>query len=123
MNNLSVSQLKQAIQLKEQIEKLESQLSHILGGKTTSSAAAPATSGRKTLSAAVRARIGAAQKERWAKIKGKSPTAKAARKKRGGLSAAGRARIIAAQKARWQEAKKKARPVAISIDGPKPKKS
>lgn len=59
-------------------------------------------SGRK-VSRAGKVRMAAAQKARWAKLKGQ---AKPKRK----LSAAGRARIAAAQKARWAKlraAKKK----------------
>ena len=57
--------------------------------------AARATQGRRSLSAAARARIAAAQRARWAKTRG---TKTKARRK---ISAAGLARIRAAQKARW----------------------
>jgi hypothetical protein len=59
------------------------------------------------MSAAGRARIAAAQKARWAKLKGGNGdlmAAKPAMKKRT-MSAAGRARIVAAQKARWAKIK------------------
>jgi hypothetical protein len=56
------------------------------------------------MSAAGRARIAAAQKARWAKIKGAKPAPKAPAKKRT-MSAAGRARISAAAKARWAKAR------------------
>ena len=60
------------------------------------------------MSAAAKAKISAAAKARWAKIKG-APAAPAAKslKKKGGISPEGRARIAAAQKARWAALKKK----------------
>ena len=62
------------------------------------------------MSAGGRARIVAAQKLRWAKLKGKTKTpkasAKAAPKKRRKMSPEARARIVAAQKARWAKFRK-----------------
>jgi hypothetical protein len=55
---------------------------------------------KRTISAAGRARIAAAQRARWAKEKGKFGT----RKKRT-LSAAARKKIASAQRARWARAK------------------
>jgi len=60
---------------------------------------------RRKMSRAARAKIGAAQKARWAKQKGTAPVAKPGRKRKG-LSPEGRARIIAAQKKRWAVGKK-----------------
>jgi hypothetical protein len=67
---------------------------------------------KSTMSAAVRARIGAATKARWAAGKmgkqSQSRTRKAEAgpaKKKHTMSAAGRARIAAAQKARWAKLK------------------
>jgi hypothetical protein len=59
---------------------------------------------RRAMSAAARARIGAAKKAWWAKQKGKQPK-KA--KSRPPMSAAARAKIAAAQKARWAAHKAK----------------
>lgn len=57
---------------------------------------------KRKMSAAHRAAIIAAQKARWAKVKGASSELKEKTAKRnGGMSAAGRAKIAAAQKARW----------------------
>jgi len=64
------------------------------------------TGKRKKFSAAARRKMAAAQKARWAKIKGesgpatKAATTKASKPKRK-LSAAGRAAIVAALKKRW----------------------
>jgi hypothetical protein len=56
------------------------------------------------LSASARARISAAQRARWAKLKGKGQSGtKAARKRT--LSAAARKKIAAAQRARWAKVK------------------
>jgi hypothetical protein len=60
--------------------------------------------GRRTLSAAGRARIAAAQRARWAKVKGHKVVSIVARK--GRMSPAARKRIVAAQKARWAKWRK-----------------
>ena len=110
--SISLDQLHEAVSIKEQIATLESRLNKLLGGgggtpspfiKTQSTASGK--KGRGKMSAAGRARIAAAQKLRWAKIKGTSPAAKPVKKK-GGISAEGRARLAAAMKARWAARKK-----------------
>ena len=76
MTSLTVAQLKEAIAIKEKIEALEQELASILG--TTAEAPMPglempvAASGRrkKKMSPAAKAKISAAQKERWAKKNG-----------------------------------------------------
>lgn len=55
---------------------------------------------RRTLSAAARARISAAAKNRWSKIKAANKSSEPSRQKRH-ISAEGLARIRAAAKARW----------------------
>ncbi len=98
--NLSVQQLQQAIEIKQQIEALEQKLAQILGAEA--SVPGSALSKRKrTMSAAGRARIAAAQKARWAKARKSSAPRKPASTKKHNLSPEGRARIIAATKARW----------------------
>jgi 16S rRNA G1207 methylase RsmC len=70
---------------------------------------ADATRKKRTISAAGRKRIAAAQRARWAKIKGQRVST-SARKGRT-MSPAARKRIVAAQKARWakwRKAQKKA---------------
>jgi hypothetical protein len=59
----------------------------------------------KTMSAAGRARIAAAQRARWAKIKGQKVVSIRSRRGRT-ISAAARRRIVAAQKARWAKWRK-----------------
>jgi hypothetical protein len=65
--------------------------------------AAPATNGRRPMSPAARKRIAAAQRKRWAAVRGQQPktVAKAARPKKRKLSAAGRRAILEATKRRW----------------------
>jgi hypothetical protein len=60
---------------------------------------------RKTISTAGRARIAAAQRARWAKIKGQKVVSISVRKGRK-MSPAARKRIVAAQKARWAKWRK-----------------
>ena len=91
--------------LDENIAEVEA----LLGGNANATNVPTAAKrGRGKRSAAVRARMGRAQKERWAKLKDESTPepAKPAKTKRK-MSAAGRKAIAAAQKTRWA-AKKKA---------------
>jgi hypothetical protein len=96
--DLSVQQLRQVINLKEQIEALENKLNQ-LAGSTAKPDAAKAPKKRRKMSAAARRKIGAAQKARWAKVNA-NKAAKPAKKKFT-MSAATKAKISAAAKARW----------------------
>jgi hypothetical protein len=102
--SLTSAQLKRAAELKDKIEALSSQLNSLLGG----SAPAVAKGTRKgKMSAAGRAKVAAAQRARWAKIKaakGSSGT-KPKAKKKFTMSAAAKAKIGAAAKARWAKIK------------------
>jgi hypothetical protein len=60
---------------------------------------------RRTISVAERKRIAAAQRARWAKIKGQKVVSISSRKGRT-MSPAARKRIVAAQKARWAKWRK-----------------
>ena len=93
--NLTTAKLRRIIALKQQIEKLQARLEALASG-----ASAPLGRPAKkkwTMSAAARLKIAAAQRARWAKVKG---TTKPAKKKRT-MSAAARAKIAAAARARW----------------------
>lgn len=68
--SLSVAQLKRAVALKTKIEALNKELASILGPTTAEPAPAAPVKARRKISAAGIARIKAAQKARWAKIKG-----------------------------------------------------
>jgi hypothetical protein len=98
ISSLSAQQLRRAAAIKEQIDALENELGKILGG----GGATPAANGKRTMSASARARIAAAQKARWAKVKGKQAAKPAGRRR---MSAAAKAKIAAAAKARWAKAK------------------
>jgi len=99
LNNLSVAQLRESVAIKEQIERLETQLATVFGETMIPEVAVKS---RRRMSAAGRARMAAAARARWAKIKGTDATPA---KKRHKMSAEGRARISAAAKARWKKAK------------------
>jgi hypothetical protein len=98
--NLSASQLRRAASIKDQLDTLNVELNRVLGAPNDRTA--PART--RTMSAAARRKIAAAQKARWAKVKdGKSE--KPGHKPKRKMSAAGRARIAAAARARWAKAK------------------
>lgn len=79
--SISIEALKEALQIHEQIATLEARLEAILRGGggdapdpfiTAQSTPPPVKKGRRKLSAAARAKIGEAQRLRWAKQKGAS---------------------------------------------------
>ena len=122
--DLSIATIEKALVIRKQIEALQGSLIEILGGKVLAASfeapvtrVAPVTKGRRTMSAAGRARVAAAQRARWAKTRaasapaqfatkatGTTKAAKAPRKKRT-MSPEARARIAAAQRARWAKQK------------------
>ena len=106
ITNLTPGQLRQAANIQEKIQSLQKELGQLLGGEV-STPAQPAKAPKKKgkMSAAGRAAIRAAQKARWAKIKGTVPSVKPAKKAKRKLSAAGRAALSAAAKARWAKVK------------------
>jgi hypothetical protein len=63
--------------------------------------------GRRNISAEGRARIAEAQRQRWAKVKGKSAQAKSVvpTTKKRTMSASARKKIAAAQRLRWEKVK------------------
>jgi hypothetical protein len=100
--DLSVNQLKRAAAIKEQIERLNKELSAIFGSPA-SPRAAPRTN--RAMSAAARKKIAAAQKARWANLrraKSASRSARpAAKAKKKTMSPAARAKLSAKLKAYW----------------------
>jgi hypothetical protein len=98
--NLTPSQLRHAADLKEKIESLQHELSRLhVATDGAVSTTAPAKRARRKISAAGIARIRAAQKLRWAKVK--AGAAKPGKRGRRKMSAAARAKIAAAARARW----------------------
>lgn len=91
---------------KAKIEARLNTINQVLGGAVPRVAVPAATpTGKRTFSAATKAKMAIAQKARWATLKGKpaapapaTPSAPAPKRK---MSAAGKANIRAAVKARW----------------------
>jgi hypothetical protein len=90
---------------RHQIAEIEEKMADIQGKLDGTSATAPAAP-KRVISATARRRMAAAQKKRWAAVRGenaakvKAPAKPAPAKKRR-ISAAGRKRIIEATKKRW----------------------
>jgi hypothetical protein len=121
-----INQLRRALNISEQIERLQSQLASLFGGRTSAPQARKASTAdsggkpgrnRRRMSAAARAKIAEAQRRRWAKQKGTGalgkkakPTKAAAaapkKRRKGGITPAGRAKLAAMMKARWAARKK-----------------
>ena len=100
--DLTVNQLKRAAAIKQQIENLNKEFRGILGASARS-VAAPKKN--RTMSAAVKKKIAAAQKARWTNLRRANPsvpsvkpTTKAKKKV---FSAATRAKLSAKLKAYW----------------------
>jgi hypothetical protein len=102
--SLSAQQLRRAADLKDKIQSLENEL-HRIFGSSAKSITAVAPKKKRKMSAAGRAKIAAAARARWAKVKGRKSVAKPIKKARRKMSAAARAKIAAAARARWQKAK------------------
>ena len=90
-------------QMRRSVEEKISELRRQLVGSDGTRAAQVGSAPRRTLSAAARRRIGAAQRKRWASFRGQ---AKAVAPKRM-MSAAARKKIGAVQRKRWAVAKAK----------------
>ncbi len=102
MINLTAAQLRKAANIKEKIDGLEKELGQLLGSVGTGT---ELPRKRRKFSAGTKAKMRAAQKARWAKIRGKAISTKPGRKPKRKFSAAGRAALSAAAKARWKKAK------------------
>jgi hypothetical protein len=101
MTHLSAIQLRRAAGIKHKIESLQNQLSRLLVG--TAGAAAPRK--RRRMSGAGRRKIAAAQRARWAKVKGRKSAAKPVKKVKRTMSASARKKLAAFARARWAKAK------------------
>jgi hypothetical protein len=93
MISLTPTQLRKAADIQEKIQSLQEELAQLLVGPGETTAIE--SPGRRKFSAAARARMRAAQKARWAKIKGAAPAAKTAQKPKRKMSAQGLANIRA----------------------------
>lgn len=102
--NQALHQLRQEQQKAQQeVHKLQLAISAIEDlAHQDGSASGRRSGGNRVVSAAARARMAAAQRARWAKVRGKSTASKSpTASKRSRLSPAARRKIAAAQKARW----------------------
>jgi hypothetical protein len=105
--DISVKALEEAVSLRRQIDNLERRLSSILGGAPARPVAAAAPTRKQAgryFSPSTRAKLSAAARARWAKLKG--GTKPAAAKKKGALTAAGRRKLSELMKARWAARRK-----------------
>jgi hypothetical protein len=96
--DLTPGLLRRAASIKERIAELNKELAKILGSASEITAA----KNHRTMSASVKRKIAAAQKARWAEIRGAKsgqPSARAARKRT--MSAAAKAKVSAKMKAYW----------------------
>jgi hypothetical protein len=100
--DLTVNQLKRAAAIKEHIEALNRELRGILGESATTR---PARRKSRTMSAAVKRKIAAAQRARWASLRRGNPATRsakpAAKAKKKAFSSATRAKLSAKLKAFW----------------------
>jgi hypothetical protein len=136
MINITPQQLRKAADIQEKIQSLQEELGQLLGSETSTPAQSADAPKKRKFSAAARAKMRAAQKARWAKIKGTAPSAIPVQKPKRKMSARGlaniragvakrmaaqgkvvqrskikrsaawRAAVSAAAKARWAKAKK-----------------
>jgi|ERR1039458_1563823 hypothetical protein len=136
MINITPQQLRKAADIQEKIQSLQEELGQLLGSETSTPAQSADAPKKRKFSAAARAKMRAAQKARWAKIKGAAPSAIPVQKPKRKMSAQGlaniragvakrmaaqgkvvqrskikrsaawRAAVSAAAKARWAKAKK-----------------
>src|SRR6266404_7040741 len=84
-------------QLQQERNRLSAQLERLNKAVSALNGISNSRTSRRTISASGRARIAAAQRARWAKVKGKVVSITTRRT----MSPAARRRIAAAQKARW----------------------
>ncbi len=112
--DISLKALQEAISIRRQIDTLEKRLSSILGGSAPRPTG-PTQAGRY-FSPATRAKLSAAAKARWAKLKGTKKPAPV--RKKDGLTPAGRRRLSQLMKARWAARRKAASPGPSRGPGP-----
>ena len=100
--DLTISQLKRATTIKEQIEDLNKELRSILGASAKSGAAPKK---KRTMTAAMKKQLAAARKARWANLRRANPATRsvkpAAKAKKKAFSSATRAKLSAKLKAYW----------------------
>jgi hypothetical protein len=107
--DLSLKKLEEAVGIRRQIETLEKSLASLLTGSAAPAAHAVSSKGRRRVSATTRAKLAAAARARWAKLRDNgASTANSSKKKKGGLTPSGRKRLSQLMKARWAARRKAA---------------
>jgi hypothetical protein len=96
--DLTISDLKRATAIKEQIEALNKELGNILG---VSAKPGPASKKTRRMSASAKRSIAAAQKARWAKVRSSTAGTLSARAAKKTMSRATKAKLSAKLKAYW----------------------
>jgi len=110
--DISVKELVEATSIRRQIDNLQQRLSSILRGSTPRPAGAPAAKASRPaqtgryFSPATRAKLAAAAKARWARLRGGATTTATPARKKGQLTPAGRRKLSQLMKARWAARRK-----------------
>ena len=109
--DISVKALEEAVSIRRQIDNLERRLSSILGGAparptTAARPTAASTQAGRYFSPSTRAKLAAAARARWARLKG--GTKPTATRKKGALTPAGRRKLSELMRARWAARRKTA---------------
>jgi hypothetical protein len=105
--DISVKELEEATSIRRQIDNLQQRLSSILRGTPSMTGVAPAAKATRPaqtgryFSPATRAKLAAAARARWARLRGGATTTATPARKKGALTAAGRRRLSELMKARW----------------------
>lgn len=102
--DLSPPQLRRAADIKERIDTLRDELARLFGTPAEAEDGAIPRK-KRTMSRAARAKMRAAQKARWAKIKGAAQPSEPERKPKRKMRAAAKARLSVIAKARWKKAR------------------
>jgi hypothetical protein len=106
MINATPTQLRKAADIQERIQSLQEELGQLLGGSGPAETATIEAPRKRKFSAAARAKMRAAQKARWARIKGTAPLIEPAQKpKKKQLSEAKLKALAKAREARWAKIK------------------
>ncbi len=110
--DISVKELEEATSIRRQIDNLQQRLSSILRGTTprpvgvpAAKASRPAQTGRY-FSPATRAKLAAAARARWSRLRGGATTTATPARKKGQLTPAGRRKLSQLMKARWAARRK-----------------
>ena len=118
--NLTPKQLRQAADVQEKIQELQDELNQLLGGTARVPTAAPEAPRKRKVSVAARAKMAAAQRERWARIKGTTASTVPEAPKKKQVNEARLAALAKAREARWAKHKAAKKGTKAASDG-KPK--